>query len=401
MKNPGGFHILFAGLSGIPETPAAPIQRIIQMGKALAAENRKVTYLNRLPGSHRTSIMADFFPGLDTVKIEDSLPAKNSYSNRYGRLAWKVLAFPAEFFKLISIHRKEKIDILFIYTSWFGLVLFYVLTAKILGSRTVLSYVEFRSGIASRSGFFMKINDRLFDRYAPCLVNGVNPISHRIEDHVEAVCPGKRQIRIPALCDFTPFDRLAVHNDTGLNYFLFCGSAGYFDLIRKTIQAFLSICDRKGCCLQLVISGDPRLLEPVRKEIEAHSEIRMVSGIPYDDLVSLYSGAMALVIPLRDIPQDNYRFPHKISEYTASRRPIITTNVGEIPWYFTDKENAIICRDTSGEALTEAMEWALNHRKELDAIGMNGYRTGMENFSLTCYRKTLDTFLLDCLIIGQ
>ena len=394
---PSHFHIVFTGLSGIPETPSAPVQRIIHLGKALASENWKVTYLNRLPLKHQPGSVEESFSGLKNINIEDSLKHRNSNNNKIGRLAWKIMAFPAEFFKLMGIHRKNRIDVLFIYTQYFGLVLFYSIIAKLLGCKTVLSYVEFRSGISTRNGFFIRLNDRLFDRYAFCLTNGVNPISHRIEQHVATVCPGKPQIRIPALCDFSLFNHVTRPDDIDHDYFLFCGTAGYFDVIGKIIKAFLAVNDKNMTKLQLVISGNDRQLARIRNDIKGTGEINMVSQIPYSDLVHLYSNALALVIPLRDIPQDNYRFPHKISEYTASKRPIITTNIGEIPFYFKDKESAIICADTSDTALTKAMEWAITYKTRLYEIGEQGYVVGLKNFSHKCFEVPLHNFLVGLL----
>ena len=53
----------------------------------------------------------------------------------------------------------------------------------------------------------------------------------------------------------------------------------------------------------------------------------------------MYKNATAHLIPLSNSIQDTARFPNKISEYLASAKPIITTDVGEIKHYFKDMDN--------------------------------------------------------------
>ena len=95
------------------------------------------------------------------------------------------------------------------------------------------------------------------------------------------------------------------------------------------------------------------------KNIDRFRDIVLKSNIAYQDLLSLYKRADVLLIPLRDTIQDNARFPHKIGEYTASKRPILSTNSGELKYYFKDGVSALLTEEYSENAYVEKLTAAL------------------------------------------
>ena len=68
-----------------------------------------------------------------------------------------------------------------------------------------------------------------------------------------------------------------------------------------------------------------------------------IQQIPYVELIEIYESSLGLLIPLDpNSLADIARFSQKIAEYLSSSRPVITNNVGEIPYYFTDRKDIII-----------------------------------------------------------
>jgi glycosyltransferase involved in cell wall biosynthesis len=378
-------HIIFVGLSGYPSLSSAPIQRGLNLGLSLYKKGWDITYLNRLP-----AISDQKSEGYGFAHYENVIGPKKSYQNKYGRFFWKNMSFFIEVFKLIRLNRKHNIDFLFVYTQYFGVVVFYWLISRVLSIKICLSYVEYRSVIPGRNSVFLKINDYLFDRYSFAFSDSVNPISLSLEKIVNQHYPDKPQIRIPPLCNFSLFVKEpAVYQD---DYFLYCGSAAYLDVVKLLLDAFVATGDNE-VKLVLIISGNKSSLDKVQLYITDKDNVIVETNISYSRLINLYTNALALIIPLRNTKQDQYRFPHKISEYTASKRPIITTDIGDISYYFTDKINAIVAGDDSVESLSGSISWAIKNKRRLEEIGLNSYHTGLANFSDLAYSDKLDKFL--------
>ena len=62
------------------------------------------------------------------------------------------------------------------------------------------------------------------------------------------------------------------------------------------------------------------------------------------------------MIPLKNTIEDIARFPNKISEYTAAHGLIVTTNFGEVPYYFKDGDNAIVANECSVSSISHKLD---------------------------------------------
>lgn len=145
----------------------------------------------------------------------------------------------------------------------------------------------------------------------------------------------------------------------------------------------------------MILNGPENYKQNIVKYIEEKElseRIVIKSKLPYKDLINEYLNAKALLIPLDpNYEQDEARFSQKIAEYIASRRPIITNNVGEIKYYFK-KDEAIIC-DFTEEAFADTFKWAEENKGKCDVIGENGYRRGDTDFNYNSKGRELYNFL--------
>ena len=104
-------------------------------------------------------------------------------------------------------------------------------------------------------------------------------------------------------------------------------------------------------------------------------------------LMDLYANALALIIPLDPGNiQDEARFSQKIAEYLSSGSPIISNNVGEIRYYFKDKENIILC-DYDIDGFVEVFKWVTRNPDKAKQIGVNGLNLKKKEFD---YRELGD-----------
>ena len=178
-------------------------------------------------------------------------------------------------------------------------------------------------------------------------------------------------------------------------YFLFCGAAGYFEVIIFIIRSF-ELLENSDYQLKLIISGNKEHLEIVENAImlsEKSDLIQIMSNLEYSQLQKYYMNATALLIPLRNTLQDKARFPHKIGEYLATKNPLITTKIGEIPLYLKHLDNAFVCENYDENEFSDMMAFVINNPELSNEIGQKGYKTGFKYFNYCNYGKPLIDFL--------
>jgi glycosyltransferase involved in cell wall biosynthesis len=116
-----------------------------------------------------------------------------------------------------------------------------------------------------------------------------------------------------------------------------------------------------------------------------------LTKLSYYDLISYYKSSEALLVPLRNKVSDIARFPHKISEYTASKGLILSTNYGEIRHYFTNGVNALLSDDYTVDSFSKLISALQNSDKE--KIRENAYKTGLKFFSEKGNDESVNKFL--------
>jgi glycosyltransferase involved in cell wall biosynthesis len=206
-------------------------------------------------------------------------------------------------------------------------------------------------------------------------------------------------LKIPAMCDFAEYKQ--IQSSTTSPYIMYCGSIAYNEVIEFILEIYSSLIADKiyNGDLVLVISGShDNNWKKIRAKIDTAGIINNVlikSNIPYSELLSLYKGADVLLIPLRKSIQDTARFPHKIGEYTASGRPIVSTNIGELKIYFKDGVSAILADDYTVSSYVGKLTKILPDKSTLDNIGKAGYTIGVENFDFHNQGVQLQKFILN------
>lgn len=173
-------------------------------------------------------------------------------------------------------------------------------------------------------------------------------------------------------------------------YFAYCASLAYKDSIFKAIDA-LSLAKYDDIRLKLIVNGSPCAINEFineAKTLPVSNKIDIYYNVSSDVLKKIYSRALGLLIPL--IPNyipDIARFSQKIAEYLEMARPILTTNVGEIPFYFTDRKNVYIMEYTA-ESIAMVMDEIYEKPIVSNQIGKNGWELGNNYFNV--YRVSAD-----------
>ena len=372
---------------GHPEFPLgfAQVQRQMLLAKAIMLEGWEVTVLcrygihsreDRLPGT-------GVFEGIQYIYCSGTTFRPDGFIKRN---LLKIRGLLNEIRQIRKYSRTKQLSGMLISTNGFHNVLFYFFLGKIFRLTTVLDIVEYWTAYKDFRGLD-RIGKSLYDRYFYLLADKVICISdfliHLVRDKKK-----HKVIKIPAITDFDKFTPGKMPSRmVPEKYFLFCGSSeAYFEIIDFVISSFEQV---KADEVKLVlVTRRNQNIDNRLSQSEKRDSVLIKSDIPYNDLVNLYLNSEALIIPMRNTDQDKARFPHKISEYCASGRPIITNKVGEINNYF-DPANAYLCDEYSVQAFAEAMQAVLSDPGRAKQIAQNSYQTGLKNFNYKSYSKSL------------
>ena len=226
------------------------------------------------------------------------------------------------------------------------------------------------------------------------LSDGILPISEYI---IKRIKHFKRPyLKVPILADFDECEDQHNIEDKD-KFFLYCVYAAYTRVVYKIIDAYVQyIKDGGNYQLKLVLSGDEGQINVIRKYINEKRmdfEIKILTKLPYRELQIYYKKASALIIPLDpNSEQDKARFSQKIAEYLSSCSPVISNDVGEISFYFKDKENIFLC-DYSIKGFNDIFKWISCHEREAKSVGMNGFKLGKEEFNYKLFGKEIHDFI--------
>jgi glycosyltransferase involved in cell wall biosynthesis len=387
-------NIVYLGELGFPYGFAG-VQRALLISKGLRNAGANVTVISRKgiydPKNNPNLKSGGEFEGIKFVFTSRTPYRPNKFMTRNFFKLKGLINEIIYFYKLNT----NFIDSALLSTRQFSLLIYYRLISKILKISLILNCVELNSAINSRHGLLDKINDYLYEKYVFTFIDGILPISDFLVNFAKKSPSNIPYLKIPVLCDFNKFK--CTKQKSEKKYFLFCGSAGYLEIIIFILQAFDLLKNNNQVLLYLILHGNSKQLSAANSEInktEKKKLIKAFSNLPYNQLVNIYTNALGLLIPIRPNLEDNARFPHKIGEYTASGKPIITTNYGEIPNYFVDNDSALIAKNYSIYEFADKLNFVITNPKKAIEIGKKGRLIGLNNFNYEIYGPKIKSFIM-------
>lgn len=387
-------HIVHLGITGFPFGSAA-VNHSIFIAKSMADLGCDILFINN-KAIHGKNIPVKLHKYGDVENMHYCYTTLSPYkqSNFLIRNFDKVYGRVHELFLLISLRLQGKLHGAMVYlpTNSFFSLLIYWLLFSVLRVPIALTQTEFFSGFTNHATALQKLSDVLFDRYSYYFVNGYLLISEFLIEKVFQGRPQKPYVKVPPLVDPAIFNNLPTEKQKG---FVFCASIAYFEVIEFAISAFEEL-DNSEYTLTLIVNGSEAALQQLHSRIAKSSKKNLLihkSNLPYNELLTLYKTAAALLIPLRNTVQDSARFPQKIAEYTASGSVIITTNFGEIQYLFKDKVNALVADTYDATAIARKMEYVIEHPDEVAGIAAKASEICTHNFDYRAYGpKLIDLF---------
>ena len=387
--------VVHLGIAGFPHNiTLAPVQKSYLIYKGLVHAGDDVLFINTMPLSNHEQ-EKEKMGSYDGIRYIYTCNTPNRPTNVFKRNWLKLVGTVNEFFLLSKLKRDKEVDVAILYTASFLSLLYYRVLTNIVDIPLVMNYVEYRSSIKTKKRT-KALENCLTDRFSAYLVDGMLPISEFLIQQIRKTAPKLPILKIPVLCDFSNYDNLhSSHEDS--KYVLYCGSAAYYKVVRFIVSAF-ELLEDHTISLYLIVNGWPYDLAKVEKRIaasEKREKIKVFSNVPSKEYSQLLSGAQGLLVPLRSNVQDQARFPNKIGEYIASGNPIITTAVGEVEHYFTDKKNALIAENYDITSFSEKINFVIDQPEKARQIGLAGKKLGQDTFDYQLHGKRLSSFLHD------
>lgn len=385
-------YIVHVGSSYFPKGNAA-VQRIRFTYRAIQEAGFSPLIINKESTQQGTGIKrANRFDGIPYVFTSLKL---SKPSSRIVNKLNKISGLLGELKLLFK--KRAKISAAILYnTSSISELIYYRIISKLFGFKLVFQYVEYRSSF-EKDSLINSANDKLFDRFCSHFADGVVVISEFLKKEIIKRNCSLPIIKIPVICDFDEFDVITPASP-GYNYMLYCGTSDYLEVIFFTMEMYEKIRDRNLYNGKLVLiigvgaSQNIHILEKNIQESKYSEQIILHKSVPYKEIIPMYKSADLLLIPLRKTIQDIARFPHKIGEYTASTRPLISTAVGELEYYFKNGKSAILAEEYTVDSYVAALTIALKDENIFDKMGKEGYLVGHDNFHFKSNAPLLKSF---------
>jgi glycosyltransferase involved in cell wall biosynthesis len=142
----------------------------------------------------------------------------------------------------------------------------------------------------------------------------------------------------------------------------------------------VKILKEKGIIIKVLIVGDsmgkesliPRI-QKISEEIGIAEQMTFTGLVPHEAVKKYLNMCQILSLTRPDIKQTQVGFPSKLGEYIACKRVVLATRVGDIEYYFSDKNEIVLAEPGNASSIAESILWILNNNDKVDTIVENAF----------------------------
>ena len=308
-------------------------------------------------------------------------------------------------FYLINLNKRKKIDVLLIYTLRFSDIFYMRIASKLIKKPLVFFIVEDYLTFKFNSAF-KRFAASLYMKKSIYFIDGILPISKFLFEKIKEFEKRRKKslpkLIIPILYEnknmYAPVENEKKPYD---KYFLFNSTRGYLEDAVFVIQAFAKTNKNVRDNFKLVliigdIAAKQRLMLTNLAESNNVGDQVIIKGyLPEMEFRVYYKMAAALLIPLPDTDKSRARFSQKVANFLLTGNPIITTNIGEMQYYFKDNKNALVTASYNLEEYSEKMNYICEHPEYSETIGRKGKESCLKYFDSLEHAKDLLRFIED------
>lgn len=254
---------------------------------------------------------------------------------------------------------------------------------------------------------FWLINPVFYDdwlgRYLPLLGSqGVIAITHYISEKYS-------RYQIPCIIVPSVFDSSQNNNLKPLGtqikkdeYFsiIYAGTCKVGDGFENLLDA-VKICFSKGCPIYLSVLGTDGLsgLALKRRRVCEEDEVlnscvNFLGRVSDEEYFAALNSADCLVLPRPDSQIVRAAFPTRLPEFLSTGRPVVTTDVPDIPQYLESGIHAQIVSGDTSNALAEGILAVWRDPNSAFNMGIAGQQRGREVFDYRPHMERVSAFII-------
>ena len=241
------------------------------------------------------------------------------------------------------------------------------------------------------------LNMRYFIKYA----DGFFVASHYLKDYIINILKSKKKIHVlPNVIDPQMFE---INN---IEPFLekkitigYVGTPTRKDGVMDLIKSF-GILNKKYPDTHLLIIGDiangssiiPQLKEySIEQNVEQN--ISFTGLVLFNKIPELLNSCQILALTRPNGIFAEAGFPTKLGEYFACKKPVLITNIGDIPLYFKNEEHLIIAEAENINSIVEGFVKIIANKQLSKKMTENAYIWMNENLNYRNISEKLDSFI--------
>ena len=217
-------------------------------------------------------------------------------------------------------------------------------------------------------------------------IDGLFVISHPLKQAYADRGVDKNKIHVINMTvDTDRFEGLAKQGDE--KSIVFCGNgANNKDGVDQLIKAFALI-HKKNPNYKLRIIGPAPKRGDDSGNIELVEQLGITESVEFtgmkspDEVPQMLKNASILALDRPDSLQAQNGFPTKLGEYLLTENPVCVTNVGDIPLFLKNKDNAMVAEHDNIEDFSSKLLWLIEHPAEAVEIGKRGAEVARKNFN--------------------
>jgi glycosyltransferase involved in cell wall biosynthesis len=311
---------------------------------------------------------------------------------------YKLLKYFNTIILLRRIAKKDKIEAIIVYTMLLNTHLFAWFLSRLVRSVLLVECGEyplrnFQNGILKRKQGLLKL------RIESKSCDGILCISRFLVDfYSKHGIPGNKLFIVPSTVDKERF-RLSIDAPLTFEYILYCGGLTFLkDGVHILIESFAQI-SKKHQETNLVLIGkgdtvqDELSLKDLAKKFNITDRVFFLGFKSRSEIPAYLNNAkvLALARPRSLIAEAG--FPSKLTEYLTTGVPVVVTEVGEIPVYLKNNENAFLSEPDSADAFAKRLDFVLDNYEFATEVAKKGKELTESIFSYKYQAKRVIEFI--------
>jgi glycosyltransferase involved in cell wall biosynthesis len=313
--------------------------------------------------------------------IDDMDYLYTGYKSPYNLSA--VFNFYRNGFRFISSHKKKDLKNVFYSYGYPDIKnIWFLLFAKLKGYKIIFDIVEDNRTAHQFSSLKGRIRNRtslFFIKLTPYIADTVFAISQHLKKRMDEICKEKIPvILIPITVDFKYFTGVyKSRKSDGVISIFYGGSYADKDGLEYLIKAFKIVAGQYDN-LRLILTGkgQPGDMKKILGLADGDSKIIFKGFLDTDEYYNTLNSCEICCMTRNNSAFANAGFPFKLGEFLAAGKAIIASSVGDVPFYLSNKKNAILISPESVSDIVAAMQLCIENRDGIrEHIGLEARKT--------------------------